>query len=792
MPSENLFYTAKWTANANTKYLVEHYLEELDGSFTKQESDTAEKYGETDTLATVQTTDIKEYEHFTHATVSQSVESANINGNESTVLKVYYTRNEYTIRLVAGDNVTVKNSRNGKYKYGYTIDGVTASYNEGYLGYDWKGWHNGDDVLTYDNTIPSFTVDKDMDYTADFTVKPEMLNYNFTSNTTECTITGIKDKMVTEVIIPNYVTIIGSSAFSGCISLTYIMIPDSVISIGDNAFNACSSLLSITIPNNVISIGYYAFTNCSSLANVIFEDDSKLTIIEAGLFENCWSLTNITISDKIENIGSYAFYNCHCLVEVYNKSKLTITIGSTDNGYLGYYAKAVYTNPYNSRIATDSNGFMVYDESILLGYKGTDTAIVVPNNIIEIRGYAFHNCTSITSIVIPDSVYIIGESIFYDCSSLERVQVPFIGSNKYTTTASANTLFGYFFGSQSYSGGVETAQRPEGFVESSSRPVPKFYIPSSLRTVIVNGGDILYNAFQNCTNITSVVIGNRVTSIEGGAFSNCSCQIEWCDNPSLTELGGFNGYKGTSIIIPNSVTRIKGGAFHDSNLESINLPEGVTDIGDNAFSYCFNLTNITIPKSLISVGSNAFYNCHCLVEVYNKSELTITIGSSDNGYLGYYAKNIYTPLSGDSKLTNWNGYTIYNGEIIVGYNGIEKELTIPEGITEIYQYAFYNKNELMDITVSGSVISIGASAFENCSSLISVKLGAGLDRIEYNAFTGCSNLQSVKFYSSYKTTGWRITKEGGNYTILDSEVSDSSKAAIALRLLYKTYTWRRI
>ncbi|MBP5466475.1 MAG: InlB B-repeat-containing protein, partial [Clostridia bacterium] len=139
MPRENLIYTAKWTANTDTPYKIEYYLENLDDdNYTLQENDTENLTGIT--VATITAT--KTFEHFT---VVYGTDTGNINGNGNTVLKVYYRRDKYTVQILSSnDGVTLSQTFNGKYKYGYTIPEITVNYNtiyNNYLGYEWRGWY---------------------------------------------------------------------------------------------------------------------------------------------------------------------------------------------------------------------------------------------------------------------------------------------------------------------------------------------------------------------------------------------------------------------------------------------------------------------------------------------------------------------------------------------------------------------------------------------------------------------------------------------------------------------------
>ena len=135
------------------------------------------------------------------------------------------------------------------------------------------------------------------------------------------------------------------------------------------------------------------------------------------------------------------------------------------------------------------------------------------------------------------------------------------------------------------------------------------------------------NAFQNCSDLTSVTIPNSVTSIGGYAFQYCSSLTSVTIPNSVTSIGNyvFYGCKGlTSVTIPNSVTSIGDHAFREcKGLTSVTIPNSVTSIGGYAFRECSGLTSVVIGKSVTSIGNNAFQSCSNLKTVYKLSSMTI-------------------------------------------------------------------------------------------------------------------------------------------------------------------------
>ena len=196
--------------------------------------------------------------------------------------------------------------------------------------------------------------------------------------------------------IPNSVTSIGESAFSGCGGLISFTIPNSVTSIGDGAFRDCSGLTSVVIPNSVTSIGSQAFMGCSGLTSVTIPN--SVTSIEYSAFEGCSGLTSVIIPDKVTSIGERAFSYCINLTSLVVESGNPV-YDSRDN------CNAIIETAINTLIA---------------GCKTT----VIPNTVTSIGKYAFSGCSSLTSVTIPNSITAIVDGAFSGCGSLTSLTIP--------------------------------------------------------------------------------------------------------------------------------------------------------------------------------------------------------------------------------------------------------------------------------------------------------------------------------------------------------------------------------
>ena len=640
----------------------------------------------------------------------------------------------------------------------------------------------------------------------------------------------INQTNILQINIPNSVTSIGSSAFRNCSSLTSITVPNSVASIGSSAFLGCSNLISITLPfvgsssaqengffgyvfgaldyeenpdyvpttlHEVIITGgtkvtAYAFLNCNYIEKLIFPDSvvqmglgalrgcislkeliipfageakdqteytnlgfifnwlwdhnnrevpdslKSVTIIGESIgesaFSGCSGLTRITIGNGVTSIGNSAFEGCSGLTGI------EIPASVTSIGDSAFYGCSGLTSIEIPGGVTSIGNFAFSACSSL-------TSITIPDSISSIGNNAFSRCSSLTNLMIPDSVTSIGEYAFFNCSSLESITLPFVGATKDETN---NKHFGYIFGASSYS-------------SNSS------YVPTSLKTVVITGGDSIgSSAFQDCSSLTSIAFGenSQLTSIGSFAFYNCSSltSIAFGENSQLTSIGRsafyncssleavyitdiaawceilFSDYSSnpvcyagalyldselvTELVIPDSVSSIENYAFSGcSSLTNLMIPDSVTNIGDSAFEGCSGLTGIAIPNSVTSIGFRAFEDCNSLTCI-TLPFVGATKDGTNNTYFGY----IFGARS-----------SFYNDE----YVPTSLHTVIITGGTSIGSGAFYYCSWFTSVMIPDSVTSIGSSAFAGCSSLTSIAIPNGVTSIGNEAFSGCYKLVEV-------------------------------------------------
>ena len=603
---------------------------------------------------------------------------------------------------------------------------------------------------------------------------------------------------IKDLVIPNDITQINNFAFYNCTGLTSVTIPNSVTSIGEEVFYGCTGLTSVTIPNSVTEIGEEVFYGCTGLTSVTIPN--SVTEIGEYAFYSCSGLTSVTIPNSVTEIGEYAFYSCSGLTSIYIPNSVRI-IG--DMAFLGCSGMTKLTiedgtktlslgvNYYDCPLDTLYLGRNIsYDKSPFANIK-TLKSVTFGNSVTEIGNGAFNNCTGLISITIPNSVTEIGDFAFSGCRSLTHLKLAdghksisgvsfpespietlYLGRNASGKIMSGKTSLKkltigntvYSIVSSAFNGcscltevniSDLSAWCKISFGDSAANPLyyaKKLKLNGTEITNLVIPNDItqINNfAFYNCSGLTSITIPNSVTEIGNYAFNGCTklAKITIEDGTKTLSLGynkyesdsyNYTGkglfydcplenlYLGRNLAYETSKSYGYSPFYYKSKLKTITIGDSVTTIGEKAFYNCSGLTSITIPNSATSICYYAFENCRGLTEV-NISDLSawckISFGNRAANPL-YYAKKL--------KL---NGTEITN-------------LVIPNDITEIKDYAFYNCSGLTSITIPNSVTEIGNGAFDNCSGLTSVTIPNSVTEIGSTAFYNCSGLTSISIPNS--------------------------------------------
>ena len=541
--------------------------------------------------------------------------------------------------------------------------------------------------------------------------------------------------------------------------VTEVVVPDSVTVIKNYAFAGCQSIEKIVVHDNVTSIEYGAFMNCASLETVEFTDQSGLKTIGSCAFQNCTALKNFDIPANVVSLYSYAFIGAGI-----ERVTIPANIGVIDyetfkdcaslkEVVLHENVREIRKSAFEGCVSLESISFPSSLTTIRENaFKGCSslTSLTVPDTVKTIEKGAFVNCSGLKTVTIEKGgVESLPEGLFSGCSSIESITLPFVGASQSPSNVDSR-LFGRIFGSEPYTGGVEIKQKRGYYVGSNT-----YYIPQNLKHVTITDMTEVYDgAFSGCTTIKSVTLPEGVTAIGYVAFSGCS------------------------------------------GLNSITIPAGVTEIGEEAFRSCDNLVSVVIPENVESIGEDAFIDCSRLIEIINKSSVNIPsndpsysnalvhsgesqIKETEDGFLFYSADGVNYLIGYAGEETELTLPSLYNGEsyeirsfafancehlIIPGTittigdnmcNGCTslKSVTIEEGVKVIGEKAFWGCTGLESIVIPDSVEVIGVRAFAACSGLKSVTIGEGVKSIGVAAFFGCSKLTSIVIPDSVETIG---------------------------------------
>ena len=513
----------------------------------------------------------------------------------------------------------------------------------------------------------------------------------------------------------------GDNQYTGDVTIpetvTYDGTTYSVNWIGDESFYECIGLTDVTIPNSVTCIGWAAFCGCSSLTGI--DIPNSVTEIYGYAFYNCSGLTGtLTIPNSVTFIEYGAFFGC---------SGLSSIIVASGNSY--YDSR----DNCNALIETSSN-------TLILGCKNT----IIPNTVTAIGDNSFYGCSGLTSISIPNSVTNIGSGAFSGCSGLSSIIVE-SGNLYYDSRDNCNAL-----------------------IETSSNTLilgcKNTIIPNTVTAI----GD---NSFYGCSGLASISIPDSVTTIGSSAFYNCSGLTSVTIGNSVQSIGNYAFQGCTSLVTLDfnavSCSNFNSSAsyqpFYDLNISTINIGDSVQRI-PAYFAYgLVGLTHISIGNSVQSIGNYAFQGCTSLTTL-NFNAVSCSNFSSTASYRPFNGLNISTINIGDS-VQRIPAYFAYGLTELT-------HISIPQSVTEIGSYAFYNCSGITDLVWNAKNCSNNGDM--PTSNIVHVTIGNEVETIP-NSFANGSKITELSIPNSVLTIGnyafGGCSGLSGNLTIPNSVTS---------------------
>ncbi len=526
---------------------------------------------------------------------------------------------------------------------------------------------------------------------------------------------------ITDITIPGTVTQIGSEVFRGCSALTKVNIPSGVTAIPDSTFRDCKKLTQITVPKNVTVIDDFAFYGCTCLEQINIPDQVKK--IGAFAFKECGALTALTIPDSTAEIGEYAFSGCSHLVSVTLPDSIesidetafegcgNLTIKGKTGSCAESYAKA-HSIPFEAAAGSsgeilgsgtcgenltwtlDSSGVLTVSGSGRMAEWSSKSDVpwyrsraeiskaVLEEGVTNIGGFAFYECTNLKDIAIPDGVTGIGSYAFAKCSALREITLPW----------SVGSVSGWAFcecaGLLSL-----TILNYDCNITGNPQTVCSEIIDDYTARDRAPFRGTIYSYSGSAAETFAQQHGKPFSAIEkpaSGTWGSLTWEFDGTDTLNISGTGDMADFSSRPVWNARC-----------ADVKKAVIADGITSIGAYAFRDFGELTEIVIPESVRHIGREAFSGTPWLADRIAEDPLVIVNSS------------------------------LYTGKTCKG------KVTIPEGVTELVDEAFYKAWDITGVTFPDSLTRIGESAFYNDTELKTVVLPAAVESIGKNAFARC-------------------------------------------------------
>ena len=447
-----------------------------------------------------------------------------------------------------------------------------------------------------------------------------------------------------------------------------------------------AAIKSLELSDDVNAIGDFAFSYCLQL-------QGKLTIpasvksIGAYAFE-CCRITELDLSNFTGAIEAGAFYCCSDIT-----GTVTIAAGVSAIGNYAFYACAGIT-------ALDISGYTgIIGIEAFKGCSSLTGTLTISAG--RIQKNAFENCSNITALDISARTTYIGSEAFKNCSILNSVTF------RRDTPPTMGVLAPAPYGTDGV-GTTFSGVAAEGTI----------YCPTSAYREYATLPD-----FNSLTGWTFVgVDALDLISGDGYTFDPATGKL------TVTSNDGTTAWRSDSGIAEDDTERYEA-------IKSLEIGDGVTDIGESAFEDCAGITALDLSGFTGTIGAYAFSGCSGIT-----GTITIPVGVTDIGASAFENCASITTL-------DLSGYMGTIGSRTFKGCASLTEITIPTGVTGIGYGAFDGCTSLARVKMPTSVTSIDDYAFNACSALTAVIIPANVESIGINAFARCDALDSVKFNS---------------------------------------------
>ncbi len=450
-------------------------------------------------------------------------------------------------------------------------------------------------------------------------------------------------------------------------------------------------------------IGKYAFYGCFNIQKVVLSEG--IEVIEEAAFMHCPYLKTLVTCSTLYSVATDAFTDCWRLLEVYNLSPM-ITDYDFENNYLKSYVKMVHTSIDDESIYYEENGFvfayMYHNYSTgwhLIECKSNDYRIFLPPDckgenysIYDYAFYAYPEYTNLTSLVIPQGVTSINGSAFFN--NIKLVEIYNLSNLR-----------------------INVGYSNHGKVSSYAKVVHKSITDEPITEKI---GDYVF----------ATIDGEKYLMTYLGNEKNITL-------PTLEE-----NYK------------IYQGAFYMSHIESVVIPDGVTEIGNRAFDSCYNLLSVTIPQS-VTYMNYAFNGATTIAEIYNYSGVEILPKGEGTSVIALVNTRVVHTSPEESVIDRVGDFVFVtaNGtNYLVAYLGNDANVKLPQS----YKGEKYT-------------VSQGCFAFKKIKSITIPK---NVSCIENTVFYENQRLENVYFED---TEGWYYIDMSGKKTNIGSSLLETGE-----------------